>query len=177
MPWNFLQKPKNKTNRKTPTSKLKSHHSNGILISRKAIIGAICALIIIALGVASPHAGSGKNVAYASSVAGLGVGIYQDQACTNRTLSFQWGSIEAGSNSTLTVYIRNEGASAVLLQLRTSNWTPIISQNYMTLNWNYSGQALSIGEEIPLQLTLTVNQTISGITTFSFDTIITNSEG
>ena len=103
-------------------------------------------------------------------------GIYWDQACTNRTLSLNLGTIEAGSNSTLTVYVKNEGNSPASLSLGTSNWTPSTASSYMSLNWNYSGQVLSVGQVIPLELTLTVSPTVSGITDFSFNTTITASE-
>ena len=142
-------------------------------VHRKAIFAAICILTIVILGVIIGDFGSSKTIVYASSVKGLGTGIYWDQACTNRTLSLDWGLIEAGSNNTLTVYVKNEGNSAVSLWLGTSNWTPSASLGYMSLNWNYSGQVLSVDQVIPLELTLTVSPTISGITGFSFDTIIT----
>jgi hypothetical protein len=142
-------------------------------IHRKAIFATICILTIVILGTIIGDFGSSKTVVYAGSVKGVGAGIYWDQACTNRTLSLDWGLIEAGSNNTLTVYIKNEGKSAVSLWLKTSNWTPSTSLDFMTLNWNYSGQVLSVDQVIPLELTLTVYPTISGIAGFSFDTIIT----
>jgi hypothetical protein len=145
-------------------------------VRRKVILAAICILTIVVLGIIIGVLGSSKTIVYASSVNGLGAGIYWDQACTNRTLSLNWGPIEAGSNNTLTVYIKNEGNSAVSLSLETSNWTPSASLGYMSLNWNYSGQVLSVDQAIPLELTLTVSPTISGITNFSFDTTITTSE-
>jgi hypothetical protein len=74
------------------------------------------------------------------------------------------------------VYIKNEGNSAVSLWLGTSNWTPSIALDYMSLSWNYSGQGLGEGQVIPLELTLTVYSTISGITDFSFNTAITATE-
>ena len=104
---------------------------------------------------------------------GIGVGVYWDHACTNRTLSLNWGHIKAGSNSTLTVYIKNEGRSAVSLWLRTSRATPSTALDYMTLTWTYSGRILSVDEVIPVELILNVSPTITGITNFSFDTIIT----
>lgn len=143
---------------------------------RKIILAAICLLTIVVFGAVIAAIGSSKTIVYANSVNGLGAGIYWDQACTNRTLSLDWGSIEAGSNNTLTVYVKNEGNSAVSLWLGTSNWTPSASLGYMSLNWNYSGQVLSVNQVIPLELTLTVSPTISGITNFSFDTIITTGE-
>ena len=145
-------------------------------INRKAIFAATCLLTIVVLSAIIIGFGSSKSVVYASSVNGIGVGIYCDQACTNRTLSLDWGAIEAGSNNTLTVYIKNEGNSPVSLWLGNVKLGAIHRFGYMSLNWNYSGQVLSVDQVIPLELTLTVDPTISGIANFSFDTTITASE-
>ena len=145
-------------------------------INRKAIFAATCLLTIVVLSAIIIGFGSIKSVVYASSVNGIGVGIYCDQACTNRTPSLDWGAIEAGSNNTLTVFIKNEGNSPVSLWLETSNWAPSTAFGYMSLDWNYSGQVLRVDQVIPLELTLIVAPTISGITNFSFDTTITASE-
>ena len=151
----------------TPTSKQ---------VHKKVIVATICLLAVVAIGAIIAGLGSSKTVVYASSVEGRGVGIYWDQACTNITLSLNWGSIDVGSNNTLTVYIKNEGNSPASLWLETSNWTPSDSVSYMSLNWNYSGQVLNVNQVISLELTLTVDPTISGIANFSFDTTITASE-
>ena len=143
---------------------------------RKAIFATICLLAIVVLGAVISGFGSGKNMVYASSVEGLGVGIYWNQACTNRTFSLSWGTIQAGSNSTLTVYVKNEGNSPASLSLGASKWSPSASSGYMSLNWNYSGQILSVGQVMPMKLVLTVSSTISGITDFSFNIIITASQ-
>ena len=143
---------------------------------RKSIFAAVCLLsIVVLLGIIVGFGSSKFNV-YASPVEGFGVGIYWDQACTNRTLSLDLGLVAAGSNNTFTVYVKNEGTSAASLWLGTSNWTPSASEGYISLNWNYSGQVLNVDQVIPLELTLTVYPTINGITTFSFDTIITATE-
>jgi hypothetical protein len=146
-------------------------------VHRKVMLAAICILTIVVFGAVIAAAGLSKAFVHASSVEGIGVGIYWDQACTNSTLRLDWGSIEAGSNTTLTVYIKNEGNSAASLWLGTSNWTPSAGLDYMSLNWNYSGQVLKVNQVIPVELTLTVYPTINGITDFSFKTIITISEG
>jgi len=112
------------------------------------------------------------NKAVHANVVGLGAEIYWDQDCTNRTLSFDWGSIEPGSNKTFTVYVGNEGDSAAYLSIATSNWTPSAALSYMTLNWNYSGQILSVGQVIPLELVLAVSPSVTGIAQFSFDITI-----
>ena len=140
---------------------------------RKAIVLSICVLIIVTFSAINENLGSCKTDVQASYVKGFGAGIYWDQTCTNTTLSLEWGSIDAGSNSTLTLYVRNEGNSPSLLYLETSNWTPSIATRYLSLAWNYSGQVLKVGEAIPIELTLTVDPTIAGITTFSFTLMIT----
>ncbi len=150
---------------------------NGNNIQRKVSFAAICMLAIVVLGLTIGAFGSSKTIVYASSVNGFEVGIYRDQACTDRIVLLDWGPVEAGSNCTLTIYVKNEGDSAVSLWLATSNWAPSSSSGYMSLNWSYSGQILSVGQVIPLELTLTISPIISGITGFSFDTIITTSEG
>ncbi|MGO8807018.1 MAG: hypothetical protein ACLQO7_10540 [Candidatus Bathyarchaeia archaeon] len=157
-------------------SNQKEQHKTGKEVNKKGMFVAVCLLSIIVLGVAIAGFGSDKSIVYASSVNGLGVGIYWDQTCTNRTLSLDWGTIEAGSNNTLTVYIKNEDNSAVSLSLETSNWAPSASLSYMSLSWNYSGQVLRTDQVISLELTLTVCPTIRGVTDFSFGTTITATE-
>ncbi|HVP17154.1 MAG TPA: hypothetical protein VMT42_07290 [candidate division Zixibacteria bacterium] len=58
------------------------------------------------------------------------------------------------------------------MSMTTSNWAPFTAMSYMTLNWNYSGQILSVGQVIPLELILAVSPSVTGITHFSFDTTI-----
>ena len=150
--------------------------SSGNHARRKVILATICLLAVVVFASAFAAIGSNSNFVHANSVNGVGVGIYWDQACTNRTLSLNWGHIDAGSNNTLTIYIRNEMSSAASLSLETTNFTPSASSDYISLNWNYSGQVLSPDQAIPLELTLTVLPDINGIANFSLNTIITASE-
>jgi hypothetical protein len=167
-----LRKTRNKINEATVNLRGPLATPIGKQINRKAIFAATCLLTVVVLSVIIVGFGSSKSIVYASSVKGIGVGIYWDQACTNRTLSLDWGLIGAGSNNTLTIYVKNEGNSPASLWLETSNWTPSDALGYMSLNWNYSGQVLNAGQVIPLQLTLTVDPTINGISNFSFVTTI-----
>jgi hypothetical protein len=145
--------------------------SNGV--HRKAIFAATCVLTIVVLSAIMGNFSWSKTFVYAGSVKGLGVGIYWDQSCTNRTILLDWGPIAAGSNNVLTVYVKNEANSVVSLWLTTLNWAPSACLDYMSLSWNYSGHVLSVDQVVPLELTLFVYPTISGITDFSFNAIIT----
>jgi hypothetical protein len=167
--WLGLRKVPNKVNERISKSKGSFAIRIDNRIHRRVVFASIiCIFLVVILGFIN----SG-TVAYAGSIGGVGVGIYWDQFCTNRTLSLHWGLINPGSNNTLTVYIRNEGNSPASLWLTTSNWTPSAASGYMTLNWNYSGITLSADEVIPTELTLSVSPTVSGITDFSFDAVIT----
>jgi hypothetical protein len=81
--------------------------------------------------------------------------------------------LDPGSNKTVTVYVRNEGNSAATLSRATQNWNPSTASSYMTLTWNYAGQTLSVNQVLQIRLTLAVSSAVSGITSFSFDIVIT----
>jgi hypothetical protein len=173
MSWEYLKKLLAAINRKLINLKIPFAIPSGNRIDRKKIFVAICILIIITLSVVMKDFGSIKSVVYADAVKGIGVGIYWDEACTNRTLSLNWGVIDANSDNSLRVYVRNEYNVAVSLRLSASNWIPLAASSYMSINWNYTGQVLSTDEVIPLQLKLTVYPTIIDITNFNFETTIT----
>jgi hypothetical protein len=139
-------------------------------VHKRVILATMYIVMVVILGTITGLFNARKTVH--ANVEGFGAEIYWDQGCTNRTLTLDWGSIEPGSNKTFTVYIVNEGDSAACLFMATSNWAPSAALSYMTLNWNYSGQILSAGQVIPLELTLAVSPSATGITHFSFDTTI-----
>jgi hypothetical protein len=173
---NSLRKAPKKINKQIANLRVRHINPTRNHTRRKVTLATICLLSIFVFCAATAVIGSNNRFVHASNVNGLGVGIYWDQACTNRTLSLNWGPIDAGSNNTLTIYIRNEMSSTASLSLQTTDFNPSTSSNYIALNWNYSGQVLSAGQVIPIELTLTVLPEISGITNFSFNTIITATE-
>ncbi|MHA1711239.1 MAG: hypothetical protein ACTSUS_04135 [Candidatus Freyarchaeota archaeon] len=103
------------------------------------------------------------------------IGIYWDAACSSEVSSIEWGIIEPGSESNVTIYIRNEGEKNITLSLDAANWTPQDAASYITLSWSYNGQQISPGEVVQVTLILSVSPTVSGITNFNFDVIITAS--
>jgi hypothetical protein len=113
-----------------------------------------------------------RTISNSGSVKGIGVGVYWDSACTNRTSSISWGVLEPSSNKTVTVYVKNEGNSVATLSKATQNWNPSTASGSMTLNWNYAGQTLSANQVLQIKLTLTISPTVSGIANFSFDITI-----
>jgi len=141
------------------------------------VVGAAIALVLytLSLSMLGPVVSAGirnRTISNTGSVKAVGVGVYWDQAATNPVSSINWGLLEAGSNTNKTVYIRNEGTTATLLSLTTSNWSPTNASNYMTLGWDYSGQTLNVNDIIQVKFTLSVSASVSGITSFSFDITI-----
>ena len=104
-----------------------------------------------------------------------GIGIYSNQQCTTEQLSITWGTLEPGTSQSVVCYIKNEGNTENVFSMQTSNWTPSNAAEYITLSWDYDGQAVSPNEMAEITFTLNVASEITGITTFNFDiTIIGN---
>ena len=170
--WQSLGKVPTKVNERTAQSKTPFVIRISNRVHRRAILVTICTILVAIFGTIIVNSGSSRTFAYANSMRGIGVGIYWNQDCTNRTLSLDWGQIEPSSNSTVMVYVRNEGESAVSLWMTTSDWTPNVASNYMALSWNYTGRILSPHEVSPIELILNISPTVSGITDFSVDIVI-----
>jgi outer membrane biosynthesis protein TonB len=90
------------------------------------------------------------------------LGIYSDQACTNKVPSINWGTLTPGASQSQVIYVRNEGNTPATLTVALSNLTPSNLANYITLNWNYANQHLSAGSVQQITLALTVSSSITG---------------
>ena len=114
-----------------------------------------------------------KAVPNQGKLKSVNLGLYWDNACTNATVAVDWGVFSSGSASNVTIYVRNEGSSAVRLNLTTRNWNPANASEYVSLTWNREGQVLEPRTVATATFTLSVSANISGITDFSFDTTVT----
>lgn len=106
------------------------------------------------------------------SLKSLGIGVYWDPQCTNTTSSLDWGPLEPGSSQDFTLYLKNEGNSALTLSMVTENWNPVDAPDYITVTWNREGQQINPNETIGSVITLAVSENVQGINSFSFDMII-----
>lgn len=105
-----------------------------------------------------------------------GIAVYRDSGCTTKLSSVPWGTLTPGSIGSYTIYVRNEGSIPLSLFFDTANWSPSNAAYYMTLNSNYGGQTIEKNQVIMVTLRLTVAQSISGISTFGFDIVLTGTE-
>jgi hypothetical protein len=104
-----------------------------------------------------------------------GVGVYSDSQCNTPLTGIPWGILEPGANQNFVCYIKNEGNIPSTLSMYTANWNPSAAPNYITLSWDYNGQAVNPGDVIQVTFTLDVDVSISGIASFSFDITIVGS--
>ena len=133
-------------------------------------IVAILSLAIYAYGFYTVE----RRITAAGKIKALGVGIYWDSNCTEEVTSINWGTVEPNSTTNETVYMRNEGNVDATLYLSTENWDPPGVETFITLGWNYTDSLLAPDEVIVVDFILEIAN-ITGITSFSFDIIITTS--
>jgi hypothetical protein len=140
----------------------------------QSLRASLAILTIFAAGVMVVYGLTSTSVRLSSSgsVRALGVGVYWDSACSQTVSGIDWGSSEPGSFKNVTVYMRNEGTAPITLSLQTANWNPPSAADYISLSWNYNGQAISANQVILVTLSLSISPNIQGITSFSFDIII-----
>jgi hypothetical protein len=103
----------------------------------------------------------------------VGVGAFWDINCTSRVTEIDWGLVEPGYHVNATIFHRNEGNAPITLSLHTENWNPSNASGYITLRWDYTGQTVDPGAVMKTTLTLAVSSNVTGITSFTFDILIT----
>jgi hypothetical protein len=140
--------------------------------------GAIIATAIIGMLLTLTTAGLlsvNQSIPSSGTVTTINVGVYSDNACTQTLTSIDWGTISPGTTVTRTIYVKNTGNTQVTLSMTTNSWSPASANGPLTLTWNREGTALNPGISTAATLTLTVSSSVSGITTFSVNIVITGS--
>jgi hypothetical protein len=96
------------------------------------------------------------------------LGVYSDSDCQTPISTIDWGTIAPGGTATQTIYIKNTGAGVSLsLSMTPSEWTPEEADGPIALDWTPQSTTLAPGESTSAVLTLSVSQSIDGITSFS----------
>ncbi|MEM1582415.1 MAG: hypothetical protein QXK89_07910 [Candidatus Bathyarchaeia archaeon] len=110
-------------------------------------------------------------------VASVNLAVYWDQACTQPVSEINWGTIAPGGTVPMIIYIKNIGTVPITLSKSESNWNPAGASSYITLTWNYtSGTKIQPNNVLAVTLTLTVSNSVQGVTSFSFTITITGTE-
>ena len=134
--------------------------------------GFMAAMVLMGGMVTALALTSSSTLRSTGRIKALGVSIYSDSACTQALSSIDWGTADPGVTVNKAIYVKNEGNVPMTLSLQTANWSPSNVQNYLTLKWNYSGQTLDASQVVAITLSLSVSSSIQGITSYSFDIVI-----
>jgi len=148
--------------------------------SERIVATATLALIVYTLALAltgqvMSAIQANRTISNAGAVKAIGVGVYWNPDGTNMVTSINWGTIEPGSSTNRTCYIQNEGNSASTLSMNATNWNPSNASDYISLSWDYGGQLVNPDELIQVIFTLSISDSVEGITSFSFDITIAGS--
>jgi len=117
-----------------------------------------------------------RTISNTGNLKAVGVGVYWNSGCTSVVSSVDWGALAPGVTKDVTLYVKNEGTVSLSMNIRTDNWNPASASSYVTLSWNRENYVLSPGSVAQAVLTLSVSSSITGITNFSFDIIISGTE-
>jgi hypothetical protein len=137
------------------------------------VLIALCSCVVVGVYAAAQYqaliTGTGKIVS-------VSIGIYSDQACTTPLSTIDWGTLSPGQTKTVTCYIKSTSTIDSTLSMATGSWSPSSASSYITCSWNHAGYKISSGEVVSATVTLTVSQSITGISAFSFTITVTATE-
>ena len=149
---------------------------NGKLKKTPIVASALAAIAIVGLFLAMAASGvlvSSQTVPNSGIVAAsANVGVYSDYSCTQSVSSISWGTISPSSSITRTVYVKNTGSPQLTLSMTKTNWNPASADGPITLTWDRESTQLTANQVTLATLTLSASSNTNGITTFSFNVVI-----
>ena len=114
-----------------------------------------------------------QSIPTSGMVIGIGVGVYSDSACTQNLTSISWGTVRPGESVNRTVYVKNTGNAPIILSMAVSGWNPPAANGQITVSWDKEGSSLGAGQSAAATIVLSVSSSISGVTDFSVNVVIT----
>jgi hypothetical protein len=142
---------------------------NGFMKWRIPVVVAASAslvLVLVELVVLRGPVGDFSVVASSGSVA-----VYSDMGCSRPVTSVYWGMLSPGGAKNVVVYVRNEGASPLVLVLAGMNWTPVDAGSYLGFSWNHWDLKLMPAQVAEVLLMLSVSPQAGNITSFGFNIV------
>ena len=143
---------------------------------KNLVVGSTVAVVAVALLVTFLASGTllaSKTLTSSGLVASANLGLFSDSAGTQPLTSISWGTITPGGSITRTAYVKNIGNAQVTLSMTKTNWNPSTANGPLTVTWNQEGTVLAANQVANAMLTLTALPSISGITIFNVDIVIT----
>jgi hypothetical protein len=119
---------------------------------------------------------STNTITHNGTIEAIGVGVYQDSACSQSLSTMNWGTLRPGASYNKTIYVKNLGNVIVLLNMTVTSWNPSNASAYITLTWDRQGSAIAPGNKVQALLLLSVSADVNGFTEFSANTIIAGNQ-
>jgi hypothetical protein len=130
------------------------------------VMGSAVTLAVLSVQRAIPSSGL---------VVAVNVGVYSDTGCTLTLTSIDWGSVYPGDSVPRIIYVKNTGNAPITLSMTTTAWNPAGAAGQINVAWDKENAVLNSGQSTSATLTLSVSQSISGVTSFSVNIVITGS--
>jgi hypothetical protein len=143
---------------------------------RKIFVALACAIAFflgIATGLGSMQ--YSRKISNTATIKTVGINVFENVNLTTPATSIDWGMLEPGQTKNCTVYLQNTSNVPIILSMYTADWNPANASEFLTLTWNYNGEAISPSAALPVTFSLAVNASTSGISSFSFDIWIVGS--
>ena len=137
-----------------------------------AVVIAVTLMMVTVLAVLQ----SSRTIPSHGTIRGVNVDVFSDSACTQELTTVDWGTMDNGSSTVRTVYVKNFGTSNMTLSLGNNTWVPLNATAYLTLTWDHEGYLLNNGASVGANLTLTVAPSFTTGTDFSFNIVITGTQ-
>jgi hypothetical protein len=141
-------------------------------LPKTAIIALTITLILLALTTTA----AAQNQSPKKTITTVNLGIYSDSACTKTKTTLNFGTINPGSTTTQTIYIKNTGNVPETLTMTANNWNPTNATSSLTLSWNQQNTVLNARSSIQATLTLTAASNTGSLTTFSCNVTLTGTQ-
>jgi hypothetical protein len=113
-----------------------------------------------------------RTIESSGTIKAINVQVYWDSECTQVVSEVDWGFCDPDSIVTKTVYVKNTGNTPMTLSMSYSGWDPAEAGDYMSLSWDKEGEQITADEVVTAVLSLSISETITGITEFSFNIVI-----
>ena len=135
-----------------------------------AIIGALAGSLVT-YGLLS----GAVRVPSRAQVKSVGVDAFKDAECTLQLTMIDWGFLEPGQTKNCSAYLKSTSNVAITVSMITEDWNPLNATSLIGCIWDAEGRRISADEVIAVNFTVTVNQSTTGLKSFSFTIVITGS--
>lgn len=140
------------------------------LFTAIAIVG-LC-FLLVGVGVFAAVTYS-KTITSTGSITAVGnLAVFSDSTGQTSLNTVTWGELAPGSSITIAIYVKNTGNVPMTFAIASAGWAPASYGQYLTISWNYNGQAVQAGNLQKIDLTLAAANNAPG-GSFSVQIIIT----